>query len=228
MNLMLRALFGVIVQTGVFCLFLFLPAGTIAWFNGWIFVGAVLVASVASILAIARHDPALLRERMKPPIQRGQPLVDKIVLIAFVGSFVGVIVFAASDFWRLHLLPIPSPFVSAIGSGLFLVGWWICYRALRDNSFAAPVVKHQADRGQHVVDTGLYRYVRHPMYAGALPLIVGMPLWLQSYAATIAAVLPIFLIALRITVEEQFLRRELPGYDDYTRHVRSRLIPYVW
>jgi protein-S-isoprenylcysteine O-methyltransferase Ste14 len=86
----------------------------------------------------------------------------------------------------------------------------------------------QSDRGQRVVDTGPYRYVRHPMYAGFIPLSVGMALWLQSYAAAIAAIVPTAIIAIRALFEEQFLVRNLPGYEEYRKRVRFRFIPYVW
>ncbi|MGH8533669.1 MAG: methyltransferase family protein, partial [Gammaproteobacteria bacterium] len=99
---------------------------------------------------------------------------------------------------------------------------------LRENAFAAPVVKHQEERQQTVIDSGVYGVVRHPMYAGAVPLLVGMPLWLELYAAVMLASFPIGTLAVRILVEEQFLRRELAGYDAYTEKVRSRLIPFVW
>jgi protein-S-isoprenylcysteine O-methyltransferase Ste14 len=100
--------------------------------------------------------------------------------------------------------------------------------ALRENAFAVPVVKHQQARQHTVIDSGVYGVVRHPMYAGAVPLLVGIPLWLESYAAALLASVPIGTLAVRIVVEEQFLRRELAGYDAYTERVRYRLIPYVW
>jgi protein-S-isoprenylcysteine O-methyltransferase Ste14 len=115
-----------------------------------------------------------------------------------------------------------------IGGVLFVVGWWIMTLALRENAFAAPVVKHQADRQHTVIESGVYGLVRHPMYAGAVPLLVGMPLWLESYAAALLASAPIGTLVVRILVEEQFLRRALAGYNAYTERVRYRLIPFVW
>jgi protein-S-isoprenylcysteine O-methyltransferase Ste14 len=90
------------------------------------------------------------------------------------------------------------------------------------------VVKHQAERHQTVIDTGVYSIVRHPMYAGAVLLMIGMPLWLESYAATLFAIVPIILLAVRVVFEEQFLRQELSGYDAYTERIRYKLLPYVW
>jgi protein-S-isoprenylcysteine O-methyltransferase Ste14 len=126
------------------------------------------------------------------------------------------------------LLGKPGILVSSVGLVLFVAGWWMIYLALRENTFAAPVVKHQAERHQTVIDTGVYSIVRHPMYTGAVLLLVGLPLWLESYAAALLANVPIGLLAVRILVEEQFLRRELKGYDAYTERVRYRLIPLLW
>ena len=86
--------------------------------------------------------------------------------------------------------------------------------------FAAPVVKYQQERNQRTINTGVYAIVRHPMYAGIIPVLVGMSLWLQSYAAAIVSIIPIAAVALRIVYEEEFLKRELPGYEAYTRKVR--------
>ena len=118
--------------------------------------------------------------------------------------------------------------VSSLGLVLVVVGWVIIALVFRENSFAAPVVKHQEEREHKVVDTGVYAIVRHPMYAGIFVFNVGMALWLESYAGALAALVPIGLLAVRIVFEERFLREELPGYEAYTERVRYRLIPFVW
>jgi protein-S-isoprenylcysteine O-methyltransferase Ste14 len=118
--------------------------------------------------------------------------------------------------------------VSAIGLVLFAAGWWLMTAAMVENAFAAPVVRHQAERHQHVIETGPYRIVRHPMYTSVIPFMIGMALWLGSYAAAIFAILPIAVLMIRLLLEEKFLRRELPGYEQYTTRTRFRLIPFVW
>jgi len=90
------------------------------------------------------------------------------------------------------------------------------------------VVRHQEERNQTVVDRGVYSVVRHPMYAGAVPLLIGMPLWLESYAAALLAIVPSLLLALRILIEERFLKRNLQGYVEYADRVRYRLVPFFW
>jgi protein-S-isoprenylcysteine O-methyltransferase Ste14 len=178
---------------------------------------------VASLL---RDHVEILDERLKPPIQSGQPFADRVLLGLLLASFAALVVFIPLDVFRLHLLPKPSAFVADLGLLIFLVGWWICYLALRENAFAAPVVKHEGR--QTVVDSGVYGLVRHPMYAGGMLYVVGMCLWLESYASAIVALVPTAVIVTRISLEERFLRRELSGYDEYARRVRYRLIPFIW
>ena len=220
-----KLIVGIILNMAIFAVLLFLPAGTLQWWRAWVFLGVVFVATVATVVQLPRD---LLDERFKPPIQQGQPPADKIVVLLLIATFVGVIVFIPLDVFRLHLLGKPGTFVSSVGLVLFVAGWWIMALALKENAFAAPVVKHQEERHQTVIDTGVYGLVRHPMYAGAVLLLVGMPLWLESYAATLLASVPIGTLAVRILIEEQFLRRELQGYDAYTQRVRYRLIPFLW
>lgn len=219
---------GVLLNVAIFGGLLFLPAGALHWWRAWVFIGVVFVGTVASTVSIFRVNKGLLEERFKPPVQKGQPLADKIVVVLLIAAFVGLIVFIPLDVFRLHLLAKPGTLVSSFGLVLFVAGWWIMTLALRENAFAAPVVKHQEERQQRVIDSGVYGVVRHPMYAGGVPLLVGMPLWLGSYAAAMLASIPIGVLAVRILVEEEFLRRELVGYDAYTERVRYRLIPFLW
>ena len=219
---------GVLLNVAIFSGLLFVPAGTLDWWRAWVFLGVVFGGAVASTVSVFRVNKDLLAERFKPPVQKGQPLADKIVVVLLITGFVSVIVCIPLDVFRWHLMAKPGTFVSSLGLVLFVVGWWLMTLALRENAFAAPVVKHQADRQHTVIESGVYGVVRHPMYAGAVPLLVGMPLWLESYAAALLASVPIETLVVRIVVEEQFLRRALAGYNAYTESVRYRLIPFVW
>src|SRR5262249_5602555 len=158
---------------------------------------------------------------------KGQPLADKILVSLLLVSFFGLMIFIRLDVSRFHLLPKPGPVASALGLLLFIIGWWLMTLAMRENAFAAPLVKHQEERHHKVVDTGVYSVVRHPMYSGAVLLIFGMPLWLESYAGVIFAALPVATLVVRILIEERFLKRELKGYEEYTKRVRYRLVPFV-
>ena len=223
-----KLIFAVVWNTGTYGAVLFLTAETFDWWRAWVLLGVFALSTVAMLVGVLRTRPGLLRERYKEPIQKGQPLVDRIVLLAFVVAHTSVIAFIAMDVFRLHLLPKPGVWVSSLGMVLIVVGWVIVALVFRENAFAAPVVKHQAEREHKVIDTGVYRVERHQMYAGIFVLNVGIALWLESYAGAIAALVPIGVLAVRIVFEERFLLEELPGYDSYTQRVRYRLIPLVW
>jgi protein-S-isoprenylcysteine O-methyltransferase Ste14 len=223
-----KLVLGVVLNVAIFGGLLLLPAGTLDWWRAWVFLRVVFVGTAASTVSVFRVHKDLLAERFKPPVQKGQPLADKIVVVLLIAAFVGVIVCIPLDVFRFRLIAKPGTLASSLGLVLFVAGWWIMTLALRENAFAAPVVKHQEERHQTVIDSGVYGVVRHPMYAGAVPLLVGMPLWLESYGAALLASVPIGTLAVRILVEEQFLRRELVGYAAYTERVRYRMIPLLW
>jgi len=219
---------GVIYNLVIFGALLFLPAGTFDWPRAWIFLGMVIVGTTATMMIVFPGREDLLRERLKPPIQKGQPLADKIVVLLLIAAFLGLIGFIPLDVFRFHLMGKPGALVSFLGLILVIAGWWIISLVFKENAFAAPVVKHQEERQQTVIDTGVYGIVRHPMYVGAALLMTGLPLWLESYAAALLASVPIGILVVRILIEEKFLRRELKGYDAYMRRVRYRLIPFLW
>ena len=227
-RLLLKLVGGVLWSVVFFGALLLLPAWTLAWPRAWVFLATVLVATAVTMFGIFPSRPDLLDERYRPAIQKGQPLADRILVLALVASFAGLVVFLPLDVFRLRLLGGPPLWLAALGLALFAAGYALIALALRENSFAAPVVRHQEERQHVVVDSGPYRVVRHPMYAGAIPLAVGMALWLGSYAGALVAALPIATLILRVVAEERFLRRALPGYEAYVRRVRWRLVPFVW
>lgn len=226
--LMLKLVAGVIIQLAIFGGLLFIPAGTLDWWRAWVLVGLVFANAVGMMLFVFRDQKELLNERFKFPIQKGQPLADKIIVPLIIVSFVGLVIFIPLDVFRFRLIARPGIFVSSLGLVLTAVGWSLMALALRENRFAIATVRHQTERHQTVIDTGVYGVVRHPMYAGAVLLFVGMPLWLESYAAALVASVPIAVLVVRIPIEEHLLRRELTGYDAYMRRIRHRLIPFVW
>jgi protein-S-isoprenylcysteine O-methyltransferase Ste14 len=227
-SLVLKLVGGVVYSVVIFGGLLFLGAWTLHWLRAWVFVTVVLVASALTMFGIFPTRPDLLDERYKAPVQRQQPIADAFVTLLLGGSFLGLILFVPLDVFHLHLLGTTSIGVGAVGLVLFAGGWTILALALRENAFAAPIVKVQQDRGQVVVQTGPYRFVRHPMYAGAIPVMTGMPLWLGSVAGVLAAAVPLTFVILRLLIEERVLRAELPGYAEYMRKVRWRIVPFVW
>ena len=223
-----KVILSVAWNAGAFALALFPAAGTLDWWRAWVLLGIVVVATVVTMLGVFRTRPDLLNERMKGIIQKGQPTVDRVIILPFLVAYAGAIVFIPLDVFHFHIFPKPPAWVSAVGLPLFVAGWTIVALSFRDNAFAVPVVRHQTERQHVVADTGVYAVVRHPLYAGVIVLHVGMPLWLESYAALLASIVPAGLLVVRILFEERFLRRELPGYVAYTEKVRYRMVPFVW
>jgi protein-S-isoprenylcysteine O-methyltransferase Ste14 len=223
-----KVIFGVVYNLIFFGALLFMPAGTFDWPRAWVFLGLVLIGTTATLVLVFPGREDLLNERFKPPVQKGQPLADKIIVLLLIAAFLGVIVFIPLDVFRFHLMSKPGAVVSTLGLILIIAGWWIISLVFKENAFAAPVVKHQEERHQMVIDTGVYSIVRHPMYAGAILLMIGLTLWLESYAAALLSSVLIATIVVRILFEERFLKRELKGYEAYTERVRHRLIPHLW
>jgi protein-S-isoprenylcysteine O-methyltransferase Ste14 len=225
---LIRLIGGVVYVVVLYGAALLLPAGTWHWPRAWILLGLTALSTAMSTAYLNATSPEIVKERWKPPIQKGQPLADKVLLILFILLYLGTMVLTALDVFRWHLLPKPGLAVSSIGLILYVTSWVLITRVLRENAFASAAVRYQAERHQRVIDTGPYALVRHPMYAGGIPLILGLPLWLESYAATLAGILVCAVMSTRILLEESFLRRNLPGYEEYMRRVRWRLIPGVW
>jgi protein-S-isoprenylcysteine O-methyltransferase Ste14 len=224
----LRLIGGIAYVTAFYGLALFLPAGTLHWWRAWELLVLTVISTTISTIYLSATSPDVVRERWKPPIQKGQPLADKIVLSLFILLYTGTIVLASLDVFRWHLLPKPGAIVSSLGLVLYLSSWFIITRVLRENAFASATVRYQEERQHRVIDTGPYGIVRHPMYAGSIPLVIGLPLWLQSYTAALAGLLVCAIMNGRIILEENFLIRTLPGYEDYVRRVKWRLIPGIW
>jgi protein-S-isoprenylcysteine O-methyltransferase Ste14 len=227
MSLGLNFVVQTIVWFGFMGAIIFSAAGTTAYAGGWLYLGEMIAISVVFGLHMARVDPGLLRERLKPPVQKDQPLADKLVLIPVLLLMFGGMGFMAADAarWRWSMMP---PSVQWAGCGLLLAAVLFIYWTMRTNSFAAPVVKIQKDRGQTVITTGPYAIVRHPMYFGALFYLAGTSLVLGSWWGLATVPILAVLFGIRIGIEEKTLRMGLGGYDDYARRVRWRLVPLIW
>lgn len=206
---------------------LFVPAGTIDWRGGWIFLGEMVLFSAATVAWLAKYDPGLLKERLGSPIQKGQTKRDKVFMLTMIVIWHGWMVLMALDVKRWRLSEAPD-WVIYTGAVLIPLGFLAVLRTFRENSFAAPVIKIQEERGQKVIDTGPYAHVRHPMYAGAFLYLLGTPLVLGSWIGLALLPFVMGLLIVRIFIEEAALRKGLPGYDEYTTHVRYRLVPRIW
>ena len=206
---------------------LFGAAGTWRWPQAWAFIIEMVASGIAIGVWLARHDPGLLAERMSSPVQRGQAAGDKALLLCLVIAWPAWLVFMALDAVRFQWSHLPA-WTEIPGALLILVAMYAFYRTFRENSFAAPVVKIQKERGQTVVSTGPYGLVRHPMYAGGSLLFFGVPMLLGSGYGLALAPAWVILLMLRIPLEERVLRENLDGYDAYMKRVRWRLVPGIW
>ena len=169
----------------------------------------------------------ILKERMGGPFQKGQAFWDKVFMAFIIVVWFSWLVLMALDAKRWSLSHMPEA-LNYAGAVLIPIGFFIVWLTFRENSFAAPVIKIQKERGQRVISTGPYRIVRHPMYVGGLLYMIGMPLLLGSRLGLLVLPLIVGALSVRIFIEEAALRQGLPGYGDYAARVRYRLIPGVW
>jgi protein-S-isoprenylcysteine O-methyltransferase Ste14 len=222
-----KAWTAVTVEFLIMGLMLFGAAGTWAWAAGWVWMAIMFGLTLYALSVLINKDPALLEERMKGPIQKGQKGWDKFVLTIFLTLATLWLPLMAIDAVRLHLSNIPIWWQIA-GAILTAVSGTGMYVVLTVNTFAAPVVKIQTERAHHVIDTGPYAIVRHPMYAAALLYFPATALLLGSaYGLLLAVVLDLMLV-LRTALEDKTLHQELPGYPEYASRVRFRLVPFIW
>src|SRR5262249_52598545 len=222
-----KSLIRTVLWLVVFATLLFVPAGTINWTPAWIFLVETSVISIVLAVWLARYDPDLLKERMRSPIQTEQSVEAKVLTGLLQLFFSGWLVFMALGAVRFKWSSVPA-WLQIPGALGVLVACYIGYLTLRENTFAALVVKVQEERSQKVITTGPYRYVRHPMYAGMIFYLVCAPLLLGSWWGLLWGCGLLGLFAIRILIEEATLRKGLPGYNDYAAQVRYRLVPRVW
>lgn len=205
---------------------LFACAGTMHWPSAWVFLGTCALLGPLCGWWLYRIDPALLAERLRPVLQKDQPAADKAFMIVFIIAMLAWLAAMGLD-RRSHASYVPFA-VQVLGLVLYVASTLFILWVFRENSFAAPVVKLQAERAQRVISTGPYAHVRHPMYSGMVLFFAGVPLLLGSWWGLAMVPVILALFAIRIGIEERTLREGLPGYSDYVTRVRYRLLPGVW
>jgi protein-S-isoprenylcysteine O-methyltransferase Ste14 len=205
---------------------LFASAGTLHWPAAWVFLGTMAVLGLVSGLWLARIDPALLAERMNPMMQGTQPASDKIFMVVFGFAALSWFILIGLE-RRANVSDMPVA-LQTLGLLLLVLSTGFVLWVMRENSFAAPVIKIQTERGHRVISSGPYAWVRHPMYSGTILFFAGMPLLLGSWWGLIMAPLFVVLFGFRARLEERALVAGLPGYADYLTRVRYRLIPGIW
>jgi protein-S-isoprenylcysteine O-methyltransferase Ste14 len=222
-----KALLEVLAEFAVFAALLFVSAGTLLWPAGWAFIAIFFSFAVAIVLWLARKEPELLQERMSSPMQSGQPLWDKMFVAAVLLLFLTWLIVMPLDAVRFGWSEVPD-WLQLVGALGVVLSFYIMFLTFRENAYLALVAKVQEERGQSVVSTGPYRYVRHPMYASMFLFFPGSALLLGSWWGLLLCVVLLGLLVWRIPLEERMLENGLAGYDEYARKVRYRLIPRVW
>jgi protein-S-isoprenylcysteine O-methyltransferase Ste14 len=213
-------LFLVIVMAAL----LFILAGTLDYWQAWTFLAVYVALSVAITLHLAKKDPRLLERRMGGGPFAEKRTSQKIIMSVTSLGFIGLLVVPALDrrFAWSHM----PPSMALAGDVLMALGWLAIFFVFRENTFTSATIELAPD--QSVISSGPYALVRHPMYAGALVMLLGIPIALGSWwgALVVVAILPALIW--RLIDEEQFLARNLPGYTEYQEKVRYRLIPRLW
>lgn len=202
----------------------FLPAGTLYYWEGWLFSAVFTACSLAITVYLAVNDPQLLERRLRAGPAAETERSQKIIMIAALLTFAAMPVLSATDH-RLGWSRVPAEVV-VLGNLLIVLAYIGFYLVFRVNTYGAATI--QVTEGQTVISSGPYAVVRHPMYAWALLMILGMPLALGSWWGLLLVVPATAGLVARILDEERYLAANLAGYADYMRKVRYRLIPLVW
>jgi protein-S-isoprenylcysteine O-methyltransferase Ste14 len=219
-----RAIIQSILGAIAFIALIFWSAGTFHYWQGWLFLGVFSASTVSFTIYLAVYDQPLLKRRMAAGPWHEQEQSQKVIVSLIFVMFFALIVLPAFDH-RYGWSPVP-PTVSIIGDVLIVLSFLFMFWVLKVNSYAASNIR--VEESQRVIDTGPYAYVRHPMYAGAIWLLVGIPLALGAWWWVLLSILCFPVLVWRILDEERILRRDLRGYTEYMQRVRYRLVPYVW
>src|SRR5215813_8257545 len=210
------SLFGIVALAAL----LFIPAGTLAYWQAWLFMAVFVCTSGAITVYLAIHDPKLLERRMNVGPRAEKEPAQKIIMRLAMLGFIAMLVFPVLD----HRFGWSS--VSVLGDALIALAFLFIFFVFKENSYGASTI--QIAEGQTVVSTGPYALVRHPMYAGALVMLIGTPLALGSWWGLFAVLLILPVLIWRLLDEERFLRQNLAGYAKYQTRVKYRLLPFIW
>lgn len=220
-KLFLQAIIKFLLGVMLVGLLIFLPAGTLFFWNGWLFMGILFIPIFFAGLIMMWKNPGLLKGRLNAKEKlKEQGLVIKLSGLMFT---LGFLLAGLGARFNWYTLPFPVVIAAAI---LFIAAYVLYAEVLRENAYLSRTITVQD--GQKVIDTGLYGIVRHPMYSATLVLFLSMPLILGSIFSLPVFLAYPFIIAKRIKSEEEFLEKELPGYTEYKQKVKYRLIPFIW
>ena len=221
MKLFFEAIIKFLLGVVLIGLLVFLPAGTLNYINGWIFMGVLFIPMFVAGIVMLIKSPNLLKSRLDAKEkQKEQNLVIKLSGLMFVAGFV-----VAGLDYRYNWIEVPM-YVSYIATGFFILAYIMYAFVLKQNAYLSRTIKVQEN--QKVVSTGLYGVVRHPMYSATIILFLSMPLILGSLVAFFIFLVYPILIGFRAVNEEKVLAKELEGYEEYMQKVKYRIIPFIW
>ena len=223
-QLNIKAFAGILQLFFILGLTIFLPAWTLDYWQAWIVVVVFFACTLAVTVYLMKNDPKLLERRVSAGVgaeqERSQNIIQAFAAVAFIALFV----VSALDH-RFGWSTVP-PYLVALGDILIVIGFYLVFLVFKENSFASGTIEIGAE--QCVISTGPYALVRHPMYVGALVMLVGVPLALGSLWGLVAIVPMTIVLVARLLDEEKFLARNLAGYCEYQSKVRHRLVPLIW
>ncbi|HEX7959282.1 MAG TPA: isoprenylcysteine carboxylmethyltransferase family protein [Terriglobales bacterium] len=208
----------------IFGLVLFVSAGTIHYWQAWLYLAVYAGASLLISLYLVKHDPALLKRRLSGGPTAEKRTTQKVIMFFASVGFLALLVVPALDY-RFGWSTVPLPVV-ILGNIVVVVGFYLVLLVYKENTYTSATI--EVAENQTVISTGPYALVRHPMYASASVYLIGTPLALASYWGFLALAFLLPFLIWRLTDEEKFLARNLPGYVEYEKKVRYRLVPYVW
>ena len=226
--LWVKTFFGILFQTALLGAFLYLPALTLNWADALLFLSIHFLITILASAYLLIVKPASIEARMNYDSE-AQPKEDRLATVLMLSAIAVGLSLAPIDIFHLNLSSTFQGNIKNIGLGLYIIGMLLVMASMNANEFAETTVNIQEERGQRVIDTGIYSMVRHPMYTGFIFFIAGVNIWLGTYLSLILSL--IFLaIALRsrIIIEEKTLLNDLEGYEAYCKKVKARLIPYLF
>ena len=209
----------------LFIAIVFLSAGRLDYWQGWVFCLTVFTMFLLA-LKIFKGKSGLIKERLKPG--PGVKWWDKILLVLYISSFMAILVVAGLDAGRLRFTPeIPLP-LYVMSYIFFVISYSFTFWAMYVNRFFSSAVRIQKDRGQEVVESGPYSFIRHPGYLSGILGGINAAIVLGSSLALIPATISAIIFIIRAGLEDELLKKELPGYADYAKKVKFRLVPGIW
>jgi protein-S-isoprenylcysteine O-methyltransferase Ste14 len=223
-NINTRAWLGLGAVIVVMGLLLFVPAGTIRYWQAWLYLSIFTGASVLTTVYLMRNDPALLERRLRGGPTAEKRTAQRLIMLCTSIGFIALLVVPALD-QRFGWSNVPLGGISA-GDILVALGFYLISLVYRENTFTSATI--EIAENQKVVSTGPYAIVRHPMYASASLYLVGTPLALGSYWGLVPVVAIMLFLIWRLNDEERFLATNLPGYTEYQKRVRHRIVPFLW